>query len=333
MIVSFGLTAPHHALGFTLPRDRTHHALQTARTRRHRTKQRRQPLQRLSYTCFSVVETVFSHTTIRTATRVPDFHVLQEMRICLFCDQPAGNAEHIIAEWLSTSMDRRHQGISAVTRSQNNIIKERPPTRFKSLTLKKVCQGCNNGWMSDLESDFKKRFEHLVVPRSFDDGLAVNTLMQDHRETLIRWLLKSAVVAEHSLRSGDTLMIPPEISDARNIDIDSQGFHLFAGEIIEQDFTLRLRKGYRTFNGGIYHEDRSHSLGFNFSIQLNHLALALVNCPGAFPGAKSPYSIDGAAVMPLIPSSQVNWNMDVRHLFAEFEQFVESIEIYATEPN
>ena len=75
MTVFFGLTAPRHALGFTLPRDRTHHTLQTARTRRHRTKQRRQPLQRLSCPCFLVVETVFSHTTLRPAPRVPDFHV------------------------------------------------------------------------------------------------------------------------------------------------------------------------------------------------------------------------------------------------------------------
>jgi hypothetical protein len=230
-------------------------------------------------------------------------------------------------------MERRDEGIIAIARSGDGVIKRRPPVRFKSLTVKKVCRECNNGWMSDLEARFQSEFEQLVIPRSFDDVTTVRTLLGSHRELLIRWLLKSAIVAEHSLSKENELMIPPELSDARNIDIDAHGFHILAAEIGQEGFAVRLRKGYRVFNGSHYHNDQRHRQGFNFSIQLNHLALMLVNCPGAFVGAKSPYSFDGSAVMPLIPSSEVDWGMPTKHLFAEFGHFVESLEVYATTPN
>lgn len=253
------------------------------------------------------------------------------MRSCIFCGGPAGNAEHVVAEWLSKAMSRRDQQISAISHNGNQIIERRPPILFKSLTLKKVCKGCNNGWMSQLESDFQTAFEGLVVPRAFNDAQTVKVMLAANRDLLIRWMLKTAVVAEQAMPRGEKLIVPASLSDARGLKIDKHGIHLLAAEITESDFTVRLRKGYRTFNGGSY-QDQVCADGFNFSIQLNHLALMLVNCPGAFAGAVSPYSIQGRQVMPLLPSTNVEWGMSISHLFLTFDHFVESLEVYATEP-
>jgi len=255
------------------------------------------------------------------------------MRQCLFCDNPAGNAEHVIAEWLSKAMQRRHGGVVAAARNKDGVIKSRPPTRFQSMTLKKVCQQCNNGWMSKLEANFKSEFEHLVAPRAFDDAETVKTLMKAQWDLLVRWLLKSAVVAEHALPRGEQQKFPPELQEVQNLDLSAHGFFVYAGEIMEPNFTLLIRKGYRTFNNGEYHENQVCKEGFNLSIQMNHLALSLINCPSAMPGVKSPYSIDGVPVMPLIPSREVDWGTPVSHLFKSFDDFIDSIEVYATTPN
>lgn len=228
-------------------------------------------------------------------------------------------------------MKRRNERISAISHNREEVIECRPPILFKSLTLKKVCQSCNNGWMSQLESDFQAAFEGLVVPRAFNDAKTVKVILEANRELLIRWMLKTAVVVEHALPRGERLIIPASMSDARNLEIENHGFHLFAAEITESDFTVRLRKGYRVFNCGSY-QDQFCADGFNFSIQLNHLALMLVNCPGAFAGAVSPYKINGRQVLPLLPSAVVEWGMPVSHLFLAFDHFTESLEVYATEP-
>ena len=255
------------------------------------------------------------------------------MRVCLFCPDKAGNAEHVVAEWLSKAMDRRQDGIVTALQTDAGLKRVRPPIRFQSLTSKHVCGKCNNGWMSDLEAEFKNLFEPLVVPRSFDEGTTVNALLQDRWDLLARWLLKSAIVAQSSLPKADPPVISDKFRGMLKTNLRGQDLHVYAAEILEPDFAIKLKKGYRTFNAGKFQDGQGHKDGFNFSIQLNHLGLALISCPTAFAGAKSPYTRDGKHVMPIIPFNGVYPEGEqIGHAFDDFGDFVECIEVYATLP-
>lgn len=254
------------------------------------------------------------------------------MRKCLFCSKAAGNREHVVAEWLSKAMERRTDAVVPVVMSGNVIIKERPAIKFEHLRTGVVCQGCNNGWMSRMESDFKQAFEHLVRPGAFSEAEAVKTLMESNWDLLVRWLLKSAIIGEQSLpRVAPSIMVR-DLFDVRHGVPANQHFFVYAAEIVEPGFNWQLRKGYRTFNGGIYHDDYSHKHGLNFAVQLNHLALGLINCPGAFPGAQSPYGIQGRRIMPLLAGMPVSFDFPVSHVFMQFDDFTRCVEVYATTP-
>lgn len=106
------------------------------------------------------------------------------MPTCIFCDNPAGNREHVWPKWV---LDRKDFGAFRLKRNNGPEI----ILNNTELTVKTVCQTCNNGWMSALESEAMP-----ILSTMFDDQ--ATPLNSDEQQILARWLMKTAMVFDSS---------------------------------------------------------------------------------------------------------------------------------------
>ena len=107
------------------------------------------------------------------------------MRKCKFCKNPAGSREHTIADWILQKIN-----IQAEIR---RVVGKSPPVWFhnvQNLKVKSVCTTCNNGWMSQLESDSKPTIERLLR------GSGIFRLHAAQQSIVARWAVKTAMVFE-----------------------------------------------------------------------------------------------------------------------------------------
>jgi hypothetical protein len=65
--------------------------------------------------------------------------------LCLFCDSSSGSREHLWPKWIHERVDFGPLKMDRYKSAQ--IIIPDP-----QITVKTVCEKCNNGWMSDLET-------------------------------------------------------------------------------------------------------------------------------------------------------------------------------------
>ena len=107
-------------------------------------------------------------------------------RICPFCERRADSAEHVYPQWVS----RRYLRGASPRAGFDMFTADGPfpPRRVRVLNQTvKVCQGCNSGWMSRLES--------AAIPLL--DSLTSGTpcvLARGEQRTVARWLIKNAVL-------------------------------------------------------------------------------------------------------------------------------------------
>ena len=102
------------------------------------------------------------------------------MPTCIFCDNPAGNREHVWPRWILERKDLgafRLKIANVPEKILNNV----------ELTVKTVCQSCNNGWMSTLEAEAMP-----ILTEMFDDKTVV--LNQEQQQIIARWLMKTSMI-------------------------------------------------------------------------------------------------------------------------------------------
>lgn len=64
--------------------------------------------------------------------------------------------------------------------------------KLASFRLKEICEACNNGWMSDLETAAKRLILALIR-----GALDLANLSDDERRTLAKWAGKTAIIESH----------------------------------------------------------------------------------------------------------------------------------------
>lgn len=74
------------------------------------------------------------------------------MKRCVFCGAAAGNAEHVFPDWLSKEFGYRD---STVVMEREGGATHTWQSKIFQHKVKSVCQGCNNGWMSEIENKVK----------------------------------------------------------------------------------------------------------------------------------------------------------------------------------
>jgi hypothetical protein len=106
-------------------------------------------------------------------------------RQCLFCDRKADSKEHLWASWILEVRKKKKWGPirHSVGGSPVKIIPN------AELTVGTVCGTCNNGWMSDLETQNKPLIGCLLQDIS-------TPLDSSHQSTLALWTLKTAMVLD-----------------------------------------------------------------------------------------------------------------------------------------
>lgn len=123
-------------------------------------------------------------------------------RNCIFCGQSAGSAEHIFPDWLNdvfAQIDWQPTGTPPQWgRGTQNLITDEhienvwTANEICSLTVRKVCRECNNGWMATLEGAAKPLLTPMVLGRP-------TTLTVAEQVTIGTWATKTAMVCEASM--------------------------------------------------------------------------------------------------------------------------------------
>jgi hypothetical protein len=116
---------------------------------------------------------------------------------CLACGETSNPAsrEHVFARWLLEELQSLDAPISLYRGFGDGSSKqERVAIRLDSFKLKRVCEACNNGWMSHLEGNAKPIIVELIKGRR-----ALATLGEEERQILARWAGKTAIIDSHAV--------------------------------------------------------------------------------------------------------------------------------------
>jgi hypothetical protein len=112
-------------------------------------------------------------------------------RVCVFCGASNLTREHVLPNWISKMFTAK---LTATT----TIEKQGQPDKiYKSALLqhkvKVVCAKCNNGWMSQLESDVKSILSRMLF--ALDQGTALGAKEQN---ILAFWAQKTVMILDLS---------------------------------------------------------------------------------------------------------------------------------------
>jgi len=107
------------------------------------------------------------------------------VRQCLFCSNNANSKEHAWPNWILRM--RKDKNWGPIRRTVEGLPVK--ITASAEVKIKAVCQPCNNGWMSGLETENKSLIGGLLN----DLSLPLDTSQQT---SLARWTLKTAMVLD-----------------------------------------------------------------------------------------------------------------------------------------
>jgi len=126
----------------------------------------------------------------------------KRQRACLFCgDALTGvrSLEHVFPLWLLKELGISDQQVSAVhlfrspeADSSMKVLGSRG-LALENIKEGRICEGCNNGWMSDLEHSCREVILSLVRARR-----APEQLSQEECLSVARWAAKTAFVLNSS---------------------------------------------------------------------------------------------------------------------------------------
>jgi hypothetical protein len=109
------------------------------------------------------------------------------LRTCMFCHELADTREDAWPQWLIKRFPSSDIARTYLERGEHDVNSWH--TRKPKLVVKRVCSGCNNGWMSRLESEAKPVLESIL------DG-HLKSLDPSAQLTLAKWAVKTAMVLE-----------------------------------------------------------------------------------------------------------------------------------------
>jgi hypothetical protein len=121
---------------------------------------------------------------------------------CRFCgSKKTLTAEHVYPQWCQPLLSHS-SGDEGTHRSVTLRVGEAPkPRSYKghpaTQTVRAFCAGCNNGWMSQLESAAKPRLTAMIEGRT-------QTLTRADQEVIAAWWVKTALVAGSKFNPGLT---------------------------------------------------------------------------------------------------------------------------------
>lgn len=126
---------------------------------------------------------------------------------CLSCGETAAppSAEHVFSKWLLEHLQAIRTPITHFRYSLEGISQPHMNQMLlNSFRLRRICEPCNNGWMSRLEDHAKP-----IVIGLMSRTLSLDSLDVEQRRILARWAGKTAVVESYAI--GAEKPIDPKI--------------------------------------------------------------------------------------------------------------------------
>ena len=122
-------------------------------------------------------------------------------RLCIFCRGTGMSKQHIVPDWLKNvlprqSEDQHTQHITSVLSMPNSAphVDVTPIVRNGhqwSRKARNVCDSCNSGWMSQIETNAKDILTNLMLGKRI-------TLTSEDQESLINWITLTTIMAEYT---------------------------------------------------------------------------------------------------------------------------------------
>lgn len=211
-------------------------------------------------------------------------------RNCVFCDAPAGSREHALPLWLVEAMQATtNPALPFYVGDRTGVELQGNPRATSDLVTKRICASCNSGWMADLEGETKEFLGDLVKPDRTDFSRSSLQQLRIHEPTLRRWLVKSAETLSHLASRSGVQQVPPHLAQLVKENRTPETCLIYAGWLSTPEYNSEIGRGFRAFHNGKFSRNLESPETFNFSIQLNHLALRIANAPQSkqiIPGVK-----------------------------------------------
>jgi hypothetical protein len=107
-------------------------------------------------------------------------------RSCIFCGKTPVTKEHLLGSWAGRFTDRDQRNVvQFLDREGSDQYERRWKARAYDRRAGVACQGCNGGWMSDLET----KVSRLLDPNALDG----KRFTDDERTLLATWATKTAL--------------------------------------------------------------------------------------------------------------------------------------------
>lgn len=180
--------------------------------------------------------------------------MIKEKKSCLFCDSSDLSKEHIYSSWIvnhfepvnktfkpSLHIVRRSNSNKAIDTLQNDISDGRK-IPYKNFIIKRICTGCNNGWMSALENEVKP-----LLLRHLDDPYQPFDFSSSEAHLLSQWSIMKCMLA--SLTSPKKVFFPNVMYRLIKNGIIPEGFLVEFGKMKYQNLNfviggLQVRKAF-----------------------------------------------------------------------------------------
>lgn len=146
---------------------------------------------------------------------------------CIWCQRPSREIklsnDHPIPQWLLEHYGLLNKEIApAEYRKTEKKVRRHPWAR---LEVRDACTGCNNGWMSRLESEVKTQLLDLA-----GRSVLIAQLSERQEEILARWAVKTAFMLHRAAYK--PIVIPPSAYE---------GFYLRTNELPQGTFVSRSK--------------------------------------------------------------------------------------------
>ena len=118
-------------------------------------------------------------------------------RACIFCDNPLTGVrarEHVIPKWLMEYLGLGEEQLYlAVAQSADDVVLESRHHNAERFVEGRVCEDCNNRWMSALETEAMPILKPLM-----DGTLPLLRISNAERAIVAKWATKTAYVISHA---------------------------------------------------------------------------------------------------------------------------------------
>lgn len=122
-------------------------------------------------------------------------------KICIFCDNPNSfkNREHVFPRWILRALEITNE-VSSFSEVVKEVVQGKGLTfrtdpkrtmNYDNYVSRFVCDDCNGGWMSQLESDIKP----ILLPLIHGSG-SLADLSEDDKNLISRWAIKTTCVID-----------------------------------------------------------------------------------------------------------------------------------------